>query len=106
MGDKGWQERQGKKQATAADETETGGSKEAGQGPAKDSVAGSCRQRRGRDCSPSTPRGESWVTLAGDGPAGRRQSRSPPQSPVGRNHPSQCWLPHLREAQTAPLDSL
>jgi hypothetical protein len=30
-----------KKQTTAADETETRGAKEAGQGPAKDSVAGS-----------------------------------------------------------------
>src|SRR5438552_3110718 len=35
-GRQGWQEGQGKEQTTAADETETGGAKEAGQGPAKD----------------------------------------------------------------------
>src|SRR4029077_5175427 len=39
-GRQGWQEGQGKEQTTAADETETGGAKEAGQGPAKDSLAG------------------------------------------------------------------
>src|SRR2546422_6930802 len=105
MGDKGWQERQGKKQATAADETETGGSKEAGQGPAKDSVAGSCRQRRGRDCSPSTPRGESWVTLAGDGPARPRQLRSPTSRTDRRRPPRDGSLPQLRQAQPSPADT-
>jgi hypothetical protein len=40
-GRQGWQEGQGKDQATASEETETRGTKEAGQGPAKDSVAGS-----------------------------------------------------------------
>ena len=38
-GRQGRQERQGKKQATAREETETRGRTEAGQGPAKDSVA-------------------------------------------------------------------
>jgi hypothetical protein len=39
-GRQGWQEGQGKKQTTAADETETGGAKEGGQQvPAKDSIA-------------------------------------------------------------------
>jgi hypothetical protein len=40
MGDRGGN-KDGKEQATANQETERGGTKEAGQGPAKDSVAGS-----------------------------------------------------------------
>jgi hypothetical protein len=52
-----------KKQATAADETETRGAKEARQGPAKDSVAGSAQGDRGRGerpvCQPIARQGKS-----------------------------------------------
>src|SRR6186713_2491064 len=54
-GGQGWQEGQGKEQATASEETQTRGTKEAGQGPATDSVA---RPPSGLPVLPSGPPGD------------------------------------------------
>jgi hypothetical protein len=80
-GRQGWQERQGKKQATAGEETETRGTNEAGQEPAKDSVvAGSssrihpAAQSNGNSshCAPcGIADGTAWHVARGRGDRGR-----------------------------------
>ncbi len=72
-GRQGWQERQGKEQATATDETETGGAEQAGQGPAKNSVAATNRPRAAVGVSSRLPAARLGETGVGQCAVGRHR---------------------------------